>query len=200
MEKYYKFDRDKLDYQYVSKYQLIKDHIVHILVFSSLIVGVLFFTLSKGIVRKYIQTDRYVQTEGEVVIINHNQNEFTQEKLTKEIDRLNFRFPHIVLSQTILETGHYTSDIFKENNNLFGMREPRIRVNTVRGTHSGHGFYDNWMESLYDYGFYNSRYLGKLKTEEEYFKYLSKHYATDVTYVSKLKSIIKKEGLKEKFN
>ena len=80
------------------------------------------------------------------------------------------------------------------------MREPRIRVNTVRGTHSGHGFYDNWMESLYDYGFYNSRYLGKLKTEEEYFKYLSKHYATDVTYVSKLKSIIKKEGLKEKFN
>jgi hypothetical protein len=79
MEKYYKFDRDKLDYQYVSKYQLIKDHIVHILVFSSLIVGVLFFTLSKGIVRKYIQTDRYVQTEGEVVIINHNQNEFTHK-------------------------------------------------------------------------------------------------------------------------
>ena len=194
MERYYKFDKDKLEYQYISKFQVIKDHIIHILMFSLSLIGVLFFTASKGVI------NRYIQTEGEVVIINHNHNEFTQEKFIKEIDKLNFRFPHIVLAQSIIETGHFTSTIFKENNNLFGMREARQRINTAGGTRRCHAFYDNWLESLFDYGFYSSRYLGKLKTEKEYFEYLSKHYATDVNYVSKLKIIIKKENLKEKFH
>ena len=84
MERYYKFDKDKLEYQYISKFQVIKDHIIHILMFSLSLIGVLFFTASKGVI------NRYIQTEGEVVIINHNHNEFTQEKFIKEIGMKKF--------------------------------------------------------------------------------------------------------------
>ena len=39
-----------------------------------------------------------------------------------------------------------------------------------------------------------------IKTEDDYFSYLSQYYAEDAEYVAKLKNIISNEGLKCKFN
>ena len=138
-------------------------------------------------------------SEKEVEIIMGRYNEFSEEKLISKIKELNFRFPHIVLAQAKLESGNYSSKMFKENNNLFGMKEAKSRINIAGGTQNGHAYYDSWSESIYDYALYYSTYLSKIKNEKEYFQYLSQSYAEDPNYISNLKNIIEKENLKSNF-
>lgn len=129
---------------------------------------------------------RTISTEEKLIIISE-ASKFTEEKLIKEIERLNFRFPHIVLAQAQIESGNFSSPIFKENHNMFGMREAEVRANLARGTRRKHAFYDTWKESLYDYALYYSTYLSKLRTEDQYFDYLGQSYAEDPNYVKKVK-------------
>ena len=134
-----------------------------------------------------------------VVNINDTLNDFSEEKLIELLLSLNVKFPHIVLAQAKLESGHYSSKIYKENHNLFGMKEAVVRIHTSKGTQFSHAYYDNWRESVYDYAFYQSSYLSTLKTEEEYYVYLDKSYAEADNYVKLLKSIVITEKLKEQF-
>jgi len=124
----------------------------------------------------------------------------SQSKNYEKINQLNFKFPHIILAQSYQETGHYKSSIFLENNNLFGMKEAKLRANLAKGTNRGHAYYETWQESVIDYALYYSTYLYKIRTEGEYFEYLRQNYAEDPTYVQRLKQIIKKQDLKSKFN
>ena len=138
-------------------------------------------------------------TEKEIQLIFAKQNEFSEEKLITKIKELNFKFPHIVLAQSKLETANYTSKMFNENNNLFGMKQAVTRINTAGGTQNGHAYYDSWKESVYDYAFYSSTYLHEIKSENDYFSYLSASYAEDPNYIIKLKNLIETENLKSKF-
>ena len=133
--------------------------------------------------------------------INGNKLEelSVEEKLIEKIKELNFRFPHIILAQAKLETGNFTSQSFVDGNNMFGMKEAKSRANTAQGTEFGHASYDTWKESLYDYALYYNAYLNKLRTESQYYSYLSQNYAEDPEYISKLKNIIQRENLKNKF-
>jgi uncharacterized FlgJ-related protein len=124
---------------------------------------------------------------------------FSKESLIGLIKKMNFKHPCIVLGQSILETGHFKSKIFIENNNLFGMKKSSSRITMSDSIQNGHAYYDNWEDSVYDYALYQSTYLRKIKSEEEYFNYLSRSYAESDEYVKLLKQIIKKEGLKELF-
>ena len=152
----------------------------------------LFLGLSKPTPTKYI-------TDTENILIVDGLNNFSEEKLIKEISKLNFKFPYIVLAQSILETGHYQSKIFKENDNLFGMKEARVRLNLAKGTQYGHAYYSSWEESLTDYALWYSTYAYKCKTEKQLFKLLDKQYAEATAYVSMLQQIIIINNLKEKF-
>ena len=134
-----------------------------------------------------------------VVNINDTLNDFSEEKLIELLLSLNVKFPHIVLAQAKLESGHYSSKIYKENHNLFGMKEAVVRIHTSKGTQFSHAYYDNWRESVYDYAFYQSSYLSTLKTEEEYYVYLDKSYAEADNYIKLLKSMVITEKLKEQF-
>jgi hypothetical protein len=42
-------------------------------------------------------------------------------------------------------------------------------VNTAKGTNLNHAYYDTWMESVYDYAFYQCRYMSSASTEQEYY-------------------------------
>jgi hypothetical protein len=138
--------------------------------------------------------------EKEILIIDiNNRNDFTQDKLVTMLKDLNVRFPHIVLAQARLETGGYKSRIFRENNNLFGMKQATVRVNTASGTQHNHAYYDTWRESVYDYAFYQTRYLSGAKSESEYLYVLGQSYAEDPNYVTKLKNEIEKNNLKKLF-
>ena len=147
-----------------------------------------------------IHNDMKDYSESEVRIITAKQDKFSTDKLVGMIKDLNFSFPDIVYAQAILETNNFKSRIFNENNNLFGMKQAVKRITKAKGTQYEHAFYKNWIESLDDYALYTSTYLSSLKTESDYFNYLSQNYAEDTLYVTKLKQIIAALNLKSKFN
>jgi uncharacterized FlgJ-related protein len=140
-----------------------------------------------------------IPVESTVVILEDDSVKFSQDNLVKELKRLNVRFPHIVLAQSILETGHWESRIYQENNNLFGMKQARARATTAKGTQLGHAYYDDWKESVTDYALYQAAYLNKLRTEKKYLNYLDKNYAEAKNYDKNLITIIERENLKELF-
>jgi len=146
-----------------------------------------------------IQDAKHMSTESEVMIIMTEQNKFSADKLISMIKEMNFSYPHIVLAQAILETSNFQSRIFKENHNIFGMKQAVLRITKAKGTQYEHAYYKNWNESLDDYALYASTYLSSLKTENDYFDYLSQNYAEDRQYVTKLKLIIASGNLKSKF-
>jgi len=137
--------------------------------------------------------------EKNILLLNIKETPFNEDRLVILMKELNMKFPHIVLAQSYVETGKFKSKIFIENNNLFGMKQARQRVNTAKGTQNNHAYYESWEESVYDYAFYQCRYLGGIQTEEEYFRYLNASYAEDPNYVSKVKSVIEKQKLRKLF-
>ena len=185
--KYYTYNNRKLQYEPVNT--------VRVFLKTALVFFTLFLFL--GLTNK--PEVEYITETEKVLIIEENENDFTEEKLIEEIKNLNFKFPHIVLAQSILETGYYESKIFNENHNLFGMKEARVRLNLAGGTQYGHAYYDNWRESVMDYALWYSTYAYKCKTEKQLFKLLDKQYAEADAYVSSLQHVIKVNNLKEKF-
>jgi uncharacterized FlgJ-related protein len=163
------------------------------------LVGITLISFFIGRFAQFKALDKY---EKELVILNleKERNKFTEEKFVELIKDLNMKFPHIVYAQAKIESGNFKSAVFKQNNNLFGMKEAKTRATLSQGTHRGHAYYDTWQESLYDYAMYYNTYLRKIKTEDEYFEYLRQNYAEDKSYVTRLKALIKKNNLKSKFN
>jgi uncharacterized FlgJ-related protein len=149
--------------------------------------------------KKGIETKAELLTQEEKILLIESIDPFNEYRLMAMMIELGIKFPYIPYAQSKLETGSWRSSVFIENHNLFGMKEATRRVSTAKGSNKGHAYYDTWRESVYDYAFYQCRYLGNIKTENEYFQYLSATYAEDTTYVDKLKRIIQNEGLKEKF-
>jgi hypothetical protein len=138
--------------------------------------------------------------EKELIVVDLNmRDEFSEEKLIQMLKDLNVKYPYIVLAQSRIETGRYSSKIFRENHNLFGMKQANRRVNTAKGTQYNHAFYETWRESVYDYAFYQSRYMNKANNEEEYFYILGQSYAEAPNYVQALKSEVVKHKLKDLF-
>lgn len=123
---------------------------------------------------------------------------FSEGALVAKLKELNVRFPHVALAQAKIESGRYGSPIFRENNNLFGMKEARQRINLAAGTNRGHAYYNSWEDSVLDYAFWCATYGNKCKTEAEFLTLLS-GYAEDPGYAGKLQSTIQRENLKEKF-
>jgi uncharacterized FlgJ-related protein len=140
-------------------------------------------------------------TEYEKVLLVEEVNKFSDEKLQGKIKELGFKYPHIVMAQAILETGNFKSPVFRENHNLFGMKEATSRLNLAKGTQNNHASYMSWEDSVLDYALWCSTYANKAQSENEYFQILnSLGYAEDNTYELKLKEIIEKYDLKNKFS
>lgn len=114
---------------------------------------------------------------------------FTVEKFKQYLKELNVKFPHVVYAQAVLETGRFSSKIFKQNNNLFGMKQARMRATTNAGTESGHAVYKSWRESVLDYAMYQCAFLSRIRTEEAYYTYLRENYAEDPNYIRLVQSI-----------
>jgi hypothetical protein len=135
--------------------------------------------------------------EKEVLLVNMDHPPFSEDELIDLMEELNIKFPHIVLAQAQIESATYSSNIFRYNHNLFGMREAKQRITTALGTRRKHAYYKDWTQSVIDYGFYQATYLNKIETEEQYFRYLGNSYAEDPNYLNKIKALSAK--LKKKF-
>lgn len=101
----------------------------------------------------------------------------TKENVLAEIKKQGIPHPHIVLAQSRLETGNYTSKLCKTHRNLFGMK----KGNSYRK-------YDSWQESVKDYKrLISSRY----KQGEDYYQFIQRiGYASDPRYVELLKGLV----------
>ena len=98
---------------------------------------------------------------------------FSSTALKQEINRQNILYTNIVYNQARLETGNFKSQVFKENNNLFGFVGKK-----------GYIKYNSWQESVKAYKQWQTKYY----THGSYYDFLQKiGYATDTEYVSKLK-------------
>mgnify|MGYP003629535209 FL=1 len=184
----YKYNEEKLKYIPITSNSF--------LIF--LRIALIFFGAMLFLGLTYTPTIKYI-TNTENVLIVDDENEFNEERLIDEINKLNFRFPHIILAQARLESGNFSSKIFIENHNLFGMKEARVRLNLAKGTQHGHAYYNSWEESITDYALWYSTYAYKCKSEKQLYKLLDKQYAEATNYVTSLQHIILVNNLKEKF-
>jgi len=117
--------------------------------------------------------------------------EFSPTTLMKTLKDSGIVFPDIVWSQSALETGYWESKVFSENNNLFGMKQARVRENTATGTKYGHATYDDWIQSVVDYKLWQKNHrIDSTTSRESYFKLLSKVYCKTAGYVKAVKKLI----------
>lgn len=186
------YDRDRLIHYPLSKLKII---MLSLLVISAV-------SFSSIFIGRYIEKDRMIKglTEYEKLVIVKQADPFNKEQLASMLKELNVKFPHIVMAQSIIETGRWRSKVFLENNNLFGMKEANRRVSTSKGTQLNHAYYNHWRESVYDYAFYQCRYLSNINTEDEYYQYLDGSYAEAGDYIQVIKKTVEAEGLKQLFN
>lgn len=56
-----------------------------------------------------------------------------------------------IFCQSYLETGNFSSKIYSENGNLFGMKLPKVRITTAIKENLGHAFYRSYIDSIDDY-------------------------------------------------
>jgi hypothetical protein len=182
----YKFNKNSLNFEKTSRFKLLARPII----ITALITSIFGYTAKQEV---------GIPEEQKLIVLKE-VNKFSEERLVDEIAGLNFRFPHIVLAQAKLESNNFRSYLFKENNNMFGMKLASSRLTIANGEEHGYASYESWSESLMDYALYYSSYLRNVKTEREYYQFLSKFYAEDVEYVSKIQNLIKNEQLKSKFN
>lgn len=178
----YSFDKKELTYKNVTK---------KLITYS--VIGCILSTLLISSLTVYMLNDvKYITEETRLSIIKE-KNEFSTEKLKNALVNLNVRFPHIVYAQAKLETGNFSSKIFKENNNLFGMKEATVRPTTNKGTENNHAYFDSWYDSVLDYAFYQASYLKDIKSESEYLQYLKENYAEAPNYIEILQKTINSE-------
>ena len=197
----YKFNKENLTFNKIGVFTLIKLGLVVVL-FGSVSYLITYRLGLKAGENKTIEIHiKDMSTEEKRLFIETTMevDTFSMDALVIELKELNVRFPHIVLAQSILETGHFGSNVFRANNNLFGMKEARQRCKTAKGTNLGHAYYNNWKESVMDYALFQSAYLRDLKTEKKYLRYLDKNYAMGSNYDVKVVDIINKENLRELF-
>ncbi len=57
----------------------------------------------------------------------------------------------LIYAQAYHETGNFTSKVFKQNKNPFGMRQAKIRKNYATGTNLGHATFSSLFNSVRDY-------------------------------------------------
>jgi uncharacterized FlgJ-related protein len=129
--------------------------------------------------------------EDKVEIVDESILSFKDE-LYNYLKQMNVQHPDIVVAQAILESGNFTSKLFKEHNNFCGMTVARQRPTTAnRIPNSVYAGYNSWQECATDYIFWQIRY-GLNKTREQYFELL-KVYAQDPNYIVKLKSLLNEQ-------
>ena len=169
----YTYNKNTLQFQKIKPVQYVWALLISGLVFSSL-------GFTSAIQLNYI-------LEKIPVIVTLEREEFSREWLKNEIESLNLDHSDIVLAQAEIETGNFSSVIFKQNHNLFGMKVAKSRPTTATKEQLNHAYYDSYKESLADYALWQASYARNL-SKHEYLQLLQQMYAEDANYLNKIKS------------
>jgi len=150
---------------------------------------------------RHFQSDTLDTIENKIKIINlqKEKDKFSRERFIEELKDKNLKFPYIVMAQAIVESGMGKSLLFKQNNNLFGMRLAKSRLIPNAESKYGYASYKKWQDCVLDMAYFQASYLNGVNTEEEYLLYLGSNYAEASKYTNTLKQIIKEQKLKSYF-
>ncbi len=136
------------------------------------------------------------QAERSLFYFQVRHESFSEELLKKSLTIEGVKYQDVVILQSRLETGSYTSDIFLNGNNLFGMRYPTHRPTVATGIYKGHAQYAHWSDSVVDYAMWQSYYLSRGyrlggEIDDDFYLVFLKSipYAEDPCYISKLVTI-----------
>ena len=187
--KLYKFDKQKIDFIPVNKF-------FYLLKYIGITIG-LCLTIGIFTSLKYIEKTKTEFIQSEEIINLITNDSFNDSIFVEYVLRSNFKFPDIIIAQAYIESSHFSSPVWNENNNAFGMRLPQSRFTLAVGENLNHAIYKNWKDSVKDRMIYEALYLHKLKTKEQYYAYLDKVYARvgETKYSDLIKQIIKQKQL-----
>ena len=185
----FKFDQDNLIYHRINKP-------MYLLKYIGITLGL---CLAIGIFSsmQYVQNEKVRLIKSESVINLITNETFSKQKFFEEVDRSNFAYPEIIKAQALIESQHFSSPVWKENNNALGMRLPNQRFTVATGDNLGHATYRTWKDCIKDRLIYEALYLNNL-SKEQYFRYLDKVYArasSKTAYSDLIKTIIKQRNL-----
>lgn len=132
-----------------------------------------FFTPPSAVTTVQVHHDSIVTKKDTLYVMRITIPKLNKENLYKELLLQKIPHPNIVLKQALLETGHFTSNVCKSKNNLFGLR----KGNSYRN-------YNNWVSCVQDY----KRLISKRYRGGDYYAFLERiNYAEDPDYILKLK-------------
>lgn len=123
---------------------------------------------------------------GSPVIPNDSIGIELNDSVIAYMKQIRIKYPEIVYSQALLESGTFTSGIFRHSNNMFGMKYPKIRPTLAIGKYKGYAKFETWQDCIDDYLIYQSLFI-PTRTKKDYFNYLGSRYAEDPNYVAKIK-------------
>lgn len=110
-----------------------------------------------------------------ILAITFSSESPSKDSVYRYLVSIGCKHPEIVTAQSILETGHYKSYSCRTRHNLFGLRYNHQYL-----------IFNNWRESC-------DAYMSKVQYKYkggDYYKFLdSIGYATDTSYIYKLKKI-----------
>jgi uncharacterized FlgJ-related protein len=145
--------------------------------------------ISLTFLKRPVQPALKLERVAKVEAVKSIDPSFSKEKLLATLKEMNVKYYDIVYAQALVETGRFTSNIFRNGNNLFGMKVARQRPTTAIGEYKGHAKYESWEDSVLDYALFQAAYTKKCKTREEYLQYLKRNYAGDPDYVNKVRQL-----------
>jgi hypothetical protein len=120
---------------------------------------------------------------------------FSEKNLGQELKKQGVMYPDVAMAQCMLETGYFKSDIFLDNNNLFGMKHPRQRQTLSKGPNRGHASFDNWQDSVKDYKMWQDYNKLSNLSKDQYVAKLNRIYCIPPScgtnnYAKKVKSLL----------
>lgn len=193
MKKVYFFNKETLGLETPKKKTYVKIVVYTLVCFSVLFTLGYFSGTNNYIINRFTN-----KTEVTDTLVIHGEP-FTEEALIRLLKDCNMKYPYIVLAQAKLESGDFKSKVFKQNNNMFGMRKARQRITAAQSEKNTYAYYRDWIDCVYDYGMYQSSVMCNVANEDEYFTKLGARYAEDPGYIEKLKIVIKNEKLRNIF-
>lgn len=112
---------------------------------------------------------------------------FSEHRMISYAKKIGIKYIDVMVAQSRIETGHYTSKVFTEGMNLFGMKLPERRETTAVGEHRNHAKYTSWVRSVDDYKIWQSNVLTKARSKKQYLRYIGNNYAQDPKYLNLIK-------------
>lgn len=140
---------------------------------------------------RLIQQNETEIAKEEVIVDTVIQKDLTPlEFIYEKAQSLKIKHSDIFLAQCVLETAHFTSNLFVENNNIAGMKHPDWRsVTSIGPDENGNAKYQSVEDAVIDYALWQSNALKLQVTRDEFLAYLDKRYAEDPQYASKVTRI-----------